>query len=400
MTASNDREALIALGRSLVAKQMQNPGVLGGALDGSLATGRVWPTSDLDFTIFPARSRRPAEGEKVPAYRFFYAQGPLAKHHQYVELRVVDGVFVNMHIKTKEALDCLIGDYPASFIESADSIPGDLEPTHFLDGLAVMKVIEDPTGLLAATKDFVVRHRFSSDVLPHRLKRMLRAAEDKLAACRAGASAFDALARHDIGRTVAQMWLEAHARIYSKKEQDSLLAEVAQEAALPEIHALYRAVLGLDLPGDTLKSMLAPIDAYAKRLDALFGIVEEMALQRADALGADWIERCQAYRLWARLTLESIPVAFDKGSYAHIAFALHGVGPSALNRFLLLLQGVAPSHAKLMEDVCRGEIEESRAIWEFFGLLESPGDAASAGSRMEAASTLVELTKQRLISGR
>ena len=61
-------ERLLSLGRRLVAEQMKQPDLVGACFDGSLATRRAWPTSDLDFTIFPTISRPPAG--PVPAYRF------------------------------------------------------------------------------------------------------------------------------------------------------------------------------------------------------------------------------------------------------------------------------------------------------------------------------------------
>src|SRR5260370_23133184 len=36
-----------------IALHREAQGFLGAALDGSLATGAVWPTSDVDFTIVP-----------------------------------------------------------------------------------------------------------------------------------------------------------------------------------------------------------------------------------------------------------------------------------------------------------------------------------------------------------
>jgi len=52
----------------------------------------------------------------------------------------------------------------------------------------------------------------------------------------------------------------------------------------------------------------------------MFGMVESMAAAHVVRIGADVVERVQAYRIWARLTLQSIPIAFEKGCYAHMAF--------------------------------------------------------------------------------
>jgi hypothetical protein len=398
--SDSDRVAhLIGLGRRLIADEMKRSELLGGAFDGSLATGRAWATSDLDFTIFPPASSAPSDPRSVPAYRFYYAQGPLARHHQFVDLRVVEGTFVNMHIKTKEALDQLVADFPSSFIESAEWIPADAEPTHFLDGLAIMSIVADRHGYLAAIKEFVAQHRFSPVVLRERLARMCGWVERRLGeARRVGAPGeLDLAGGYDVARCIAQMWLEKHARIYSKKEQDSLLAEVVLEVKAPRIHELYRSVLGLDMPEAALQAVLRPIAEYAERVDLLFGFVEKMAADRVEELGVDVVERCRAFRIWAALTLKSIPIAFEKGCYAHMAFALQGVGPTSLNKFVLLLERIAPSQATSIKEVCHAEIARSRAVWDLFGYTDSE-ESGRPQHRFDAASQLLDLTRRKLMA--
>jgi hypothetical protein len=397
MSEELDSERFAILGRELIAEEMKRQDLVGGAFDGSLATGRTWATSDLDFTIFPRASTPPAEPRRVPAYRFYYPNGPLARHHQYVDLRVVDGVFVNMHTKTKPALVELRRDYPRSFIESAETVPADLEATHFLDGLAIMRVVEDPEGFLAATKAFVAGHRFAPEVLRPRLALMDASAERRLREARAAAArgGIDATATHDLARVFAQMWIERAARVYSKKEQDTLLLEVSREAKAPHAHELYRAILGLDGKEERLEAILAPIAEYGARVDAMFKLVEDMAAAYAAQVGQDVVERCRAYRLWAALTLRSIPVAFEKGCYAHMAFAIQGVGPSALDRFVALIERVAPSQAAAIAEVCRAEIAQSREVWELFGL---QGEAPEVrGRQLDAAADLLELTRGEVL---
>lgn len=399
MSERDHLERLRALGRRLIAEQMKGGNMVGAAFDGSLATGRAWDTSDLDFTVVPP-SAAPPDPRRVPAYRFFYSQGPLARFHESVDLRVIDGVFVNMHVKTKEAIDQLVKDYPRSFIDSAATIPLDIEPTHYIDGLAIMGIVEDETGFLAKTKEFVAEHRFAREVLRGRLPTMYAWAERKLLESRRAFTegTLEIGAMYDLARCIAQMWLEAHSRIYSKKEQDALLGEVAREANAPRVHELYRCIVGVDRPDEALRAVLTPIAEYAARVDTMFGFVEQMAAQHREKLGDDVVERCQAFRIWASLTLASVPIALAKGCHAHMAFALFGVGPASLNRFMQLLEQIAPSQRPSLEEACRAQMALSREVWEFFGY--SDGPRGGSARQLDAASELLELTKRHILAER
>ena len=92
---------LKSLGHRLIAAEMQKADVIGGALHGSLAIGTMWSTSDLDYCIFPVTSRPPRELASVPAYRTYNDCGTLVRHNLYAELRVVEGVYVNMAVKRR-----------------------------------------------------------------------------------------------------------------------------------------------------------------------------------------------------------------------------------------------------------------------------------------------------------
>jgi len=261
-------ERLETLGRRLIADQMKAPRavpLVGAAFDGSLATRRAWPHVGPRFHDLPRVLRSsPRIPRRCLRIASITRKVPLARHNLFVELRFIEGAFVNMHCKSKESLEALHDDYPNSFIESADWVPGDLESTHFIDGLAIMNIVEDPEGYLAKTKALVGQRRFAPEVLRPRLERMATSGDRILRESRAKLADGDlpVSAAHDLARCAAQMWLESHSRIYSKKEQDALLAEVTLEAKAPRVHELYRATLGLDVEPARLKSILGPISEY------------------------------------------------------------------------------------------------------------------------------------------
>jgi hypothetical protein len=216
-----------------IARHREKNGLLGAALDGSLATGALWPTSDLDFTVVPCPESESEDG---------------------VEWGQREGIIWHKHVTGRQTLLDLVEGYPDSFIRPADQ-EFDLDANWFLDGLAVMEVVEDPEGLLAETKAFVTARRFAPPVwegrraaLLNELRRQRDAARDALDRGEPE-EAYSQLSRPTGLAVVAgQLWLEAAHRIYSSKEQDGLLAEVTRAAGWPEAHALYHAALGVQ-PG-------------------------------------------------------------------------------------------------------------------------------------------------------
>jgi hypothetical protein len=123
----------------------------------------------------------------------------------------------------------------------------------FLDGLAVMEVVDDPEGLLGETRQFVVTGRFTPEVwagrrsaLLQELRRQRDLAHEAME--RGEADAAYQLLSSDTGfaAVAAQLWLERARRITSGKEQDGRLAEVTGAAGCPEAHALYRRTLGVE----------------------------------------------------------------------------------------------------------------------------------------------------------
>jgi hypothetical protein len=135
-----------------IARHREREVLLGAALDGSLATGAVWPTSDLDFTVVPR-----AGGEREHGVEWGQRQG----------------IVWHKHRTCPRVLRDLIEGYPESFIGSADQ-EFNLDANWLLDGLAVMEVLEDPEGLLAETKAFVAARRFAPEVWEGRRGALLK----------------------------------------------------------------------------------------------------------------------------------------------------------------------------------------------------------------------------------
>jgi hypothetical protein len=235
-----------------ITRHRDTLGFLGAALEGSLATGAVWPTSDVDFTVVPLphhTRERLFEWEQREALPFPKEFSDRRLHIDVCGQR--EGVPWHKHLTDARALQDMVQGYPASFIRLAEG-PYDPAPTWFLDGLAVMEVIEDPEGLLAATQQFVAAHRFAPEVWEgrrsaflHELRRrrdgaqeaMERGEADALSECLGSGTGFAAVA--------AQLWLESARRIGSSKEQDGQLAAATAAAGWPEAHALYHLTLAV-----------------------------------------------------------------------------------------------------------------------------------------------------------
>jgi hypothetical protein len=214
-----------------IAAHAREHGLLGAALDGSLATNSVWPTSDLDFTIVPL---------------------PDDTVQHWVEWGEREGMVWHKHLNRSQVLHELKANYPQSFIQTSREA-GILEDKWLLDGLAVMEIVQDPEGVLGDIQAFVAAHRFAPEVWDGRrelLRRELRLARDRCAeqiengqaeeACQAFRNSFNGFAA-----MAGHLWLEAAQRIFSSKEQDGLLAEVMHRRGQGEAHAWYRDILGV-----------------------------------------------------------------------------------------------------------------------------------------------------------
>jgi hypothetical protein len=255
MDASGEARAarLRRIAAAEIARHQEAQGYLGAALEGSLATGAVWPTSDVDFTIIPGAE---ASSEKLIAWEQQEAL-PFLKEHadQRIHIDVCgqrEGIPWHKHLTDPRALQDLVEGYPLSFIRPVEG-PFNPGATWFLDGLAVMQVVDDPDGLLTETRLFVAAHRFAPEVCDGRrfaLLQELRRQRDLAheAMVRGEADVAYQLLSTDAGfvAVVAQLWLEGAQRICSSKEQDGRLANVARAAGCPEAHALYRRTLAVD----------------------------------------------------------------------------------------------------------------------------------------------------------
>ena len=236
-----------------IARHREALGFLGAALEGSLATGAVWPTSDVDFTIVPRpedSTDRLVEWEQRESLPFLKEHVDQRIHIDVCGVR--EGIPWHKHITDPRALLDLVAGYPMSFICPAE---GPFHPgAHwFLDGLAVMEVVEDPEGLLGDTRQFVATRRFAAEVwegrrfaLLQELRRKLDLAGEALGRGEADAAYQRLSGDAGFARIAAQLWLEGAQQIPSSKEQDGRLAEVTAAAGCPEAHALYRRTLAVE----------------------------------------------------------------------------------------------------------------------------------------------------------
>ena len=371
-------QKLHRIAHRVIADRMRNEPLIGAALDGSLATGRIWQTSDIDFSIFPT-------GE--------------IEYNQSVEWRVYQGVLAHVHVTHKRATDNLIENYPHSFIESAKSGYFTVDPTWFLDGLAVMSIVDDPTGYLEEVKSFVSKHRFAPEVLSERLRLMMEYVDGKIEeaeeAFKAGNYSALRSLLHDragLACSMAHMWLEAFHRIYSRKEQDLQLALVAQEANAPPVHDSYRAILGLDVQVGTIEKLLAPIHEYAKIVDEMLQILEECAMDQRELETSDHMEWRRAERLWADLSFKSIPIAFRKKCHSHTVFVMNRFGPSFIHGLIDNHSPIEPQRSDVFQTAAEQAREIIAEVWEFLGHIGF--DRVKMRRRLDEAAGLAEMTRR------
>ena len=110
-------------------------------LTGSLSTGRLWPSSDLDMLI---TTEKPVEN------RFRWT--------------VRDGVVNHGCLVNWAGVEAFRDRYPESFTDlTADEYA--MDSVWALDGMVAMEVRHDPTGRLRAVRDFVAKRRFDPEVV-------------------------------------------------------------------------------------------------------------------------------------------------------------------------------------------------------------------------------------------
>lgn len=184
------------------------------ALDGSLSSGRFWPSSDLDVTMVSADPE---------------ARG--------LRGGIRNGIGVHQHIQGWAVLDRIRDGWPASSLGTWTNEWWWLrDAIWLLDGLATITPVHDPGGRLAALREFVRERRFAPEVIaPHRpvlVRGATAAAEDGYLTT--------------AGEILALIWLEAAGRIISGKESDPELRDVCALAGAPEAHGFFRRVAGVD----------------------------------------------------------------------------------------------------------------------------------------------------------
>lgn len=236
-----------------IARHREALGFLGAALEGSLATGAVWPSSDVDFTIVPrpeASEEQSIEWERQKALPFRQEHNDGRIHIDVCGER--EGIPWHKHLTDDRALRDLVEGYPMSFIRPAE---GPYHPAAhwFLDGLIVMQVVDDPEGLLRETRRFVATRRFAPEVWEGRRSALLRELRRQLDLAHAAMERGEPDAAYQLlsgdsgfGAIAARLWLEGARRSTSSKEQDGRLAEVTGAAGCPEAHALYRVALAIE----------------------------------------------------------------------------------------------------------------------------------------------------------
>ena len=286
----NTLEQLEAVASEELSEAVGN-GALAAALDGSLATGKAWPSSDVDITVVPEK------GDSWSA-----------------EWKVRRGIVIHKHITPMGVLDEVVKGYPQSFVEVASG-EWFLDPMWLIDGLATLKPVYDPQGKLAAVAKFARERRFNPEVVIPRRSLLLQQAGrwrsraerafqdgDELQADWCAAVALDAL---------AFIWLDAAERIASHKELDIELADACRELGEPEVHPLFRTAGGAthlaDCPDKAAEAFLGGFLAYSSALDACAPLVNEDACR--------WAPGC----FYHRHRLLSGYYAIQKGCFLHAA---------------------------------------------------------------------------------
>jgi hypothetical protein len=200
-TPEQTRARLLPLAEQELAEAFAAGGVAATAVDGSLGSGKLWPSSDLDLTVVP-------EGD-----------GP----EWGVEWRVRGGLVVHKHLNRWTLLERLQRDFPQSFVDTA---AGNWvrDPTWLLDGLAILRPVHDPDGRLQIFADWMRAHRFAPEVVLGRRPLLLRRAQtqrDKAADACATDNATQAAWHLELAvESLALIYLDADQRIISTKQLD------------------------------------------------------------------------------------------------------------------------------------------------------------------------------------
>jgi hypothetical protein len=293
-TPEQTYQRLYQLAEMELAEAMETGAIDATAVDGSLASGRTWPSSDLDVTVVPHA-------------------GP----DWDVEWRIRSGIVVHKHVNGWPLLERLQRGFPESFIDTA---AGEWirDPTWLLDGLASLKPVHDPESRLLAASTFIREHRFDPEVSrPRQPLLMARACQlTRQAEHDYGTGDTAAAARHVELATeaLALIWLEAAHRMISLKEMDPELAAACTELGVPEAHTLFRAAVGvahLDNHAPEIgRAFRRLLDVYSRWLDEV--------LSRYPS-GREALDRKITHLVYHRHRLWSGMYAPSRGCYLHLA---------------------------------------------------------------------------------
>jgi predicted nucleotidyltransferase len=380
-----------------IARHRDGPGFLGVALEGSLAAGAVWPTSDLDFTIVPRpahSTERLVEWEREEALPFVKAHADQRIHIDVCGER--DGIPWHKHLTDARALRDLLEGYPESFIRPAEG-PFNPGAHWFLDGLAVMEVVEDPESLLVETRLFVAAHRFAPEVwegrrfaLVQELRRKLNTAHDALE--RGEVDEAHQLLSGDAGlaAVAAQLWLEGAQRITSGKEQDGRLAAVTAALGCPEAHALYRRTLAVD--PERARAVVPLLRDLGERGAALY--------HRLGAAPLEDAARRRETRVWAAYLAHvtgTLSLAPGHGHPVHVYQSLDALAYWAEAYPKRVLKALRADDAPGLELLHRQAAEVAGLEAQIRARLLDPALAIDrARDCLAAADQLVSLTEARL----
>ncbi len=359
------RERLYALAQEELNEALQAGGIAATAVDGSLGSGRLWPSSDLDVTVVPDTGREWG-----------------------VEWRIRGGIVVHKHRNRWPLLQGLRDGYPQSFVETAGG-EWVRDPTWLLDGLAGMEPVHDPGGRLQAFREFMREHRFRPEVVePRRPLLWRRARKLRQEASGAFAAGEEVLAAEHVELAIealALIWLEADHRLISSKEMDPALRVACQSVGAPGAHRLFRAAAGVGAAGGP---QLAAIAAAFRRLLLLFSDWLDAVLAVYPS-GLEALDRPLPWWVYHRHRLWSALYAPERDCLLHRAVVRLAVGKFDLGELqdrsaLAVSAGAALRSAS--EEI--GPMEAARwALVETFSL-------APPQEQLEALDALIALTER------
>ncbi len=261
-------------------------------LTGSLSTGRLWPSSDLDILII---TERPVENP----FRW----------------TVRNGVVIHGVLEPWETAEGLRDGYPASVVDQASG-KWILDATWALDGLVAMEPLHDPAGRLATLRAFMTPRRFALEVVRPRRPRLLARAK---AEHRASLESYPKepwtgvwLHRCAID-VLAILWLEAGQRIVSHKELDPGLGEIGDRLGAPELRGLFRRAEGVE---DVPVRRDAIVRAFGDLLGLYSGSLDD--LLTLYPTGDPAVDRTIADCVYARHTIQSVPHALERSCLLHL----------------------------------------------------------------------------------